>query len=1535
MAGKVTNEQASKANITIDDFRKAVNTVNPKNKGYVRFVPDGKGGVTIAKVNNKVDFCISWRTNIDAAHNRTMREKFALALTSDLRWADSTKVQKLADSITNARKKDGGKNADALSRKEIEAAFKKYDQMMNTGAGRMHMLENLMKATAQRCNLPATEQGVKALKEKYLKIPEGMDAQFSQLWYEGENGLMDELTFKAKLHEIENLCDDAVKRARVDTLMKDKAELYTGDKALDNTFGLHLSQDETADIRGALLHFLSIKGLAPQQGEGGIAGTGGMIFEKFMTDVLPALFKQNVENMREWAKGDNGNKELQMEANFSFEAIMEEAEKFMRGARQFIDNPPEYVVKSTGDAKFDKILEAGKGTVAGAHNMAVTGLMQKDALHLIENANISDAEGKRIFNDLSGAKKAYEAEGLLSTYTKVFLGERGIGPGVAKEEQLNDAFKSTLDAIDKDVYKLNIGIKIQNGTVVKNPETGKKELQDEGMGGYVQSMENAITRIAASGNGLDMGLVSKLMTFTMANLANRKVEMVANGIGVDLHLDKDSAEADKALMKSTAEAYFSFEKGVGKAIAKAKSSFEKLAKAQLKKGLVDDVTFNDMMLRAQAKFAQAHKAALQGFFQKSPIADAEDGRQLLDRIFKGKMQEAISELNNELAVNTIGNAIGVREKGTLMKVEERVTEALAQVGLDKIKVGVDGVVSEQEARGRLASGELRRLYSMTLASMLKKLPKVNGHVTVTEGFVEKVQSEFNSKVMSLMKNVSKLEAGYMKECEERLNDTLLNNIEGGHSLFKGYAEGEFPITESEKKTLVKEMTAEVMRFKASRLKAHVQELLDAPGSFDKQAAQDLARMTLEEQGVEKTGMAIFRVAEDRKKMVADFLADKESMQKIEQAILEGKVFGKGGPLENTYKGAYSEASILASKAMGGVIDRVKKMPLVYASGDKEALLKRIVEEAEKAAQGFARKWAKFRADFLKQSAAIEDDYSSLGAKNLEMARQWAFTELASRKDFDKLDIKMALGYYRNMLQEHLDGKIDKAKTSFDAYAAKVTAVYAKAMECFDGTLNLAKDMIVFSATKEAQQYLADVIIPKMKQRMEYLIYQNPDNFTEDKLEARDNELMKSFTDVAQAVFGTNDLARKQGLMALIKDAGADVLLQDKVEADAAILDLNRWVSSPEGHKMRVEAEKAMLDHIADYGDTFDAGNPGDFAPVAPGNALAEFRFAARDILKGHTAQLLYSVFDNEKVGEVREAFTAWLDAHGLSKFEDYRKTSAHERIMAKFADRVKLLQDNALNGGENEPILTPAFIQLIDQIIDSDGVSMLMAETNSKFLAMIMDRFAEIGDAHKFNPGDSRFSSLPSNVQAAVKQNFEYLRGAVSLKISEVLSEYDSLGGLDSIKEGVKKLDDETVSKKIIQDVLLSIDDCVLRFDLEAQSVSMVRNYTHTMERQVIKSIMGEEKAAKFPNGFIDLLASPLVPEKSRDTLRRQLSRISDGFGSAIGDALDRCRKNNATDTALYNTFQTTTWRFLDEVAADKEWKKQGLPILKALGKAV
>ena len=99
MSVKVTDNQVANANFSVDNFRAAVNYVNTKNKGYVRFEADGNGGVKIAKVNNTIDLKIGWRTNIDSVKNLAMRQKFANAIKNDLKWANGADVQKIVDKI--------------------------------------------------------------------------------------------------------------------------------------------------------------------------------------------------------------------------------------------------------------------------------------------------------------------------------------------------------------------------------------------------------------------------------------------------------------------------------------------------------------------------------------------------------------------------------------------------------------------------------------------------------------------------------------------------------------------------------------------------------------------------------------------------------------------------------------------------------------------------------------------------------------------------------------------------------------------------------------------------------------------------------------------------------------------------------------------------------------------------------------------------------------------------------------------------------------------------------------------------------------------------------------------------------------------------------------------------------------------------------------------------------------------------------------------------------------------------------------------
>ena len=83
----------------IDEYRSMVNYKNLDNKGYVRFSVDDHGKFTVQKFNNKVDVPLSWRHNTSATHNKTVREKFAQALESDMKFMSSSAREEINNMI--------------------------------------------------------------------------------------------------------------------------------------------------------------------------------------------------------------------------------------------------------------------------------------------------------------------------------------------------------------------------------------------------------------------------------------------------------------------------------------------------------------------------------------------------------------------------------------------------------------------------------------------------------------------------------------------------------------------------------------------------------------------------------------------------------------------------------------------------------------------------------------------------------------------------------------------------------------------------------------------------------------------------------------------------------------------------------------------------------------------------------------------------------------------------------------------------------------------------------------------------------------------------------------------------------------------------------------------------------------------------------------------------------------------------------------------------------------------------------------------
>ena len=1568
MAGKVTNDQVSVKTFNVDDFRKAVNYENPKNKGYVRFVPDGKGGVKLAKVNNKIDLFLSLRTNIDADKNKAIREKFADALTRDLKWADQSKVEKLAESVKLATKGEnkGQVRTDALARKEVKAAMLEYDKLVNTTGGRQDMINNLLKSTVERCGGIATPEAVQEMKNRLFPTAEALQEYFSMMDCNADIDVgqpghmkMDELTFKAKLHALEMKCEQEVRRAEVENLVRNRATMLTAPGAVGNDFGLYLMDADKDQIAGALHYFLAVKGLVPEKEDGGMVGTGGMLFQVFMDDILPKLFEKSVADMR--SAGENADRELAMEANFSFDAIMDAAEKFIVGARDYINNPPEDKAKATGDAKLDEIVQGHQKLVDFNLKAAKMRFVMSGLEDVAGKTNIDKDTFKQLSKDAKQAMGAYNAEGLAKTYAQKFLAERGIGEQLEDVNERMQIHTNTTDVIMKSLIKVKQAADIQFGPAKKNEATGKNEAAGQSMGDYIKDMEKAIGEIASGKDGLDKELMGRLFSGTFANMTTRKVALVTSGVGVRPKIEKADEEADKALIQATADAYVAFEKKVGKTLAGAKDAFEKIAKAAKKKGLIDEHAFNDMVQRASAKFANAHKAALQEFFARSPVNSAEDGEKLLSRVLRAKIAEARAELDNDLAVASLGRTLGPANRRTLLDVESRVAEALAQTGLDNVKVGRDGFMDEKTARARLAAGELKRLYTATLAAHLKNIKTVDGHKTLTDKFVADVVKDFNSKAVALMKSVAKSLTAFLAECDKQLKELVKNGLEGEAFGFKGYLTGDYPITEAEKKALIDNLAAETMRYKAPALRSNVEEILDSPKSFEKSSfgsekdAKAMAKAAIDDYatgGTQFTTRGLVTVISDRKKMVSDFLADAALMREIETSVAATGVFAAGGLLADA---AYLEKGYFISKAMSQVKARMNAVPLVYATGDKAALRQRMIKEVSEALKKPVEEWAKFRKPFLAKASAIEQEFSAMGEKKISDVRNWTLSEFANKflsgdPNAGKMDV--ALGFLRNQLSENLEFEEGKIKERFNAYVAKIDQVFKPAMDkirqaaidYFENTVNML--------TPEGAEHLETVLIPKLMKDFEYQIYRDPDLFVAREVtDMRTNEKTDTLTQIIERIkdevffplhdiMEMNSVNSDQALKSLIRRVGAGVILKDKVETDAAIADLKTWLKSDDGHAARVAMEKALLDHYADVGASeYVEGDARAYGANVPGNAVAEFRFAARDVLKNRAVMMLYTAFDNTRIGEVKDAFEKWVDAHGLSQHKDFlRQTTARERIMAKFVERVKSLQENALNGGANEPILTPAFIDVIDKIIDSDAANAMMTEWKEKTMATLQGQYLKEDDelGYMLNP-DHRLwktegQNLGANVKEAAARNKAEILAVLSAKVSEVAGSLESRGGYDEIKKGIDELTEEKLVEGVKNDVNIVVDECVRRFQIEEASTAMIRNYTHAFERQLIKDAVGEDKAKQFPNGFDDLLAD----EKVRDNanLMNGIVTARTAIADYLGETLKICREKCVTTTVLENSFRSTANACIDEIKKSKALWKNGLESgIKAIAK--
>lgn len=1518
--------QIRAASLSTEQFRETVNYQNTKNKGYVRFTLDKVGSVRLEKINNKVDILVGLRTNIDREHNLAMRAKFADALSRDLRLADSANVQAMRERILGT---DGQLKGNALARKELQALFQAYDQEMNTTAGRTAMLNRLFEQAARRCGANLSPDDFRA---NYLRLsPElaDLDAMTAATPDQPDGPThmaMDEMTFKLRLAQLEQACDLAVQRAKLENVFQLKAEAIFNPNN-DDTFGLKLSQDDTAKIRAALHRLLGDKygqfeASRPQPGSMGAA------FNAFIDHVLPKLFRKSVEDIRNASQ--NADTDLQFQTHFSFDTILAEADAFLRQANDFLLNPPDL----SSDGALAQLAKAANTSVL--HSTVISCMNE-----MIANTDFSAQTGFNLRAMLLDSIEAHGDDARLALFTAQFLAERGLGEPVDDlPEQQSKLLHATVDAIVDHAHKAGIAAQIQYGTVTV-AQDGTRVRLNSSMDTYLSSMEKAIDS-AVAGADNDPELLQNLLTFTLANIVNGKVAKVVSGEDKDLHLGyelasndlsngiqiaKNNQRDDAQLLQSTAEAYLLFEASVQTPISRALQTFGKALDRQVRSGRLDPADRDAQLANARKTLDRAHHDALRSFFLKSPCTDPDSGRRLLDRLFRAQLQQANAQLNAILALNALDKATGVQFHQQLLDANTAIHTVFEAPELQNTSLGQPGIITAANVQQKLCDGALARLHSNVLGQHLQSLAKrkTDHPVAITEAFVTNVQQDFTRQAITLVKTCAKGQQTFLSRLRRLVADQLQELFSNGEGRYAAYAD---KLSRDERRQLVDAMTTEIMLLKTDAIRAALEEYLDAPETYGDDL-KGLAQELFDDRGPGSVGVTFARLAAERQQAVTDWLAGDRAKQPALN-LLGQAPFAPDGALQHL---ADAEKGALAQRLTDTILTRVRELPLRYASSNPDAITDRVTDEALHALQDKAAAYAKFRQRVLDGLPKAEADFLGLGQENLARLRDALLQELAATADLDHLDPKLALQFYRRMLNGELNKIIADRKMSFAEYAQKVSENYLVAMPriraCLEDYITLIRKDTRAYVTDEAITHFQHRFIPQFLERCAAKLYQNPDDFSEQNLDQTIQHIDDHVVNGLDQLLWHHGITRDSNLDTQIRRAGYEDLLADSADRQAAVNAIRTLLNTPQGHALYANAQTAIMDHLLDHLEDFDPQNLDAFQPTAPDNGLAQLQTQLKELMHPFSVSRLHEALRNDSIASVRQLFERWLDSHALAKTIDYRGTTARERIMALFATRIATLQQRQVAlDAEQEPILTPDFIRDIDRILDSDATQALLSEwKNTQTTRFIRETLDNPAYHHAFNTSDSTFSQLPERLKTIVRENRAQLDAVISMAFSQLGADAVGLDGLDEAKAAL-----DTLTRRIDTVITPELNtlhiEALRRYDVEKNRPDMLEQAETQLNARLTDHIFSGHGDFSHP---MLALGDERIPAKLRDQLATTITRALRCGQQAFAAAAEEVEAEQGYANALQQKLEQRVDDIILALASDKAAQKLFERIRKAL----
>ena len=1394
MSSKITQAQLDANNKTyaIDDYRQMVNYESGTNKGYVRFAKTSDGKLKLEKFNNKIDVPLSWRSNTSAAHNQAVREKFLAAMEHDLKY--------MGDAGTSIRKmilspKKPGQNVEdpgkALSRRDVRDILERFDGQFNTGAGRISLLKNFMESAKLACGFKGTDDD---FARDYLKTGDvGIDHRFTEYITskEGEGVealpqhqrmVKSETEFRQLLFRLENLVDDAKMRLQVETSLKSVAKA-AAERGGD--FGVQIDPDTEGKVRAALVKLLDKAGV----GDVDLGfGKPKAALELFIKTVVPIIVREGVENLKDFADKNNPESVASvLDADFNIDRIFNLAKEFIEGAKTAIEdtaNDPD----PQDQNGFNGFVAAMKAQFAEQMKGINRLLVYNEARTVF---TLSMDGGKVVNNNLAvemgNMAPQFIREAKLDCYTAKFLKSHFAKTAGTVVEPKEGNFMEKARAVINNVKiagQLNFGERIQQNPGENN--LAKIKLKAEcNVEGFLKEMGDRVARIVNAKRG-GLPLYEKLMGQTLPAILNQKIRNAVESNGVArVHIDSAGFDEVETRIKRTVDAYCDFRDDKADAIAeKSVAAFRRQLDRLMKKGNIDQQTYNTFLTDFQSRIKGAFKAAVNRFFDRPPrSADLNadetyaESMTFLTNAFNEEKSALLAEMRERIAVTVVTRGFGVDVRNALIgEIDQRIDECAAKLKENKIapKFTVDDVTMNDA---------LKRLYYKVLAEQCEK-SKIAGKY-VTDGLVNKVKDAFYSAAKKLVSGANKLADvldGEMKIMAGVASESFFNK-----SPDRAKYKNDLPKKEYD--AMQTSLQSDLLVALQTKMDALKRMYLLTPEAYKKKDIDEFKAASEIFDHVGKDGVytkdSIARIysdiLDDRFTSVMAWIYNPtgpEGKSTFETDLIAGeKLRLAKDPADKSKDALKDAAASLPKNELHNIVERAVKEVLAwaekyaysYASGGRTAFIKRINDEVRALVDKHVEAHAKFRAQFVKDATPYLAKYVDTLRTDKKDGIQVATDKMnevldnISRQKEPPAIKGFALAF-DGMLNDLVNKRVDMKMEEFLAYSKKVSDAYEKCIPAFNETLAAGLgELKAAGATDEDIKFFEEKLAPVVRNKIETFLQKSIDSpkLGENapvfgRLEA------ESCIRMMKAAIEEADTAKHTSLYGMLSDIGLKTLFGDVDTENATKKAVATWMKSPEVQKLAVELRRAKMT-ITAYGED----SPSQEVTDAKAK-VAEFLKELRTAIMGLKTAVLEDNFNKDQVAPAMSLFKVWLKQYNLPNLmvslNDEGNCTLEQAAMNHFTKRVVEMQKKLADDPETkEPLLSAAYLDDFVKYLNTIGRSAMFRSIESRMVNArvkeMLDR-PENADVYNYTQqfGDDSNAVLRQEVTA---QNTSDLQGRI------------------------------------------------------------------------------------------------------------------------------------------------------------------------------